>query len=66
MGEAVVVLTPYGRCEENVERSNLLPPLYLETLLDPLAVLVNHGVDDVNERLVAVEQAVSSGENVAF
>ena len=43
-----------------------MPPLYLETLLDPLAVLVNHGVDDVNERLVAVEQAVSSGENVAF
>jgi hypothetical protein len=29
-------------------------------------VLVDHGVNDVNERLVAVEQTVPSGENVAL
>jgi hypothetical protein len=29
-------------------------------------VLVDHGVNDVNERLVAVEQTVPSRENIAL
>jgi hypothetical protein len=58
--ETVVVLSPDGSCEENVERRNLLPPLNLEALLDPFAVLVHHAVDDVDERLIAVEQTVTS------
>ena len=58
--KAIVVLSPDGRCEEDVEGCDLLPPLNLKTLLDPLAVLVDHAVNDVNERLVAVEQTMSS------
>jgi len=58
--KAVVVLSPDGGCEKDVERRDLLPPLDFETLLDPLAVLVHHAVDDVDERLVAVEETVSS------
>ena len=34
--------------------------------LQPLRVLVDHRVDDVNERLVAGEEAVSAGQEVAF
>ena len=36
------------------------------TLLQPLGVLVDHRVNDVDERLVAVEQAVPAAQNVAF
>ena len=34
--------------------------------LQPLGVLVEHRVDDVDERLVAVEQAVAAGQQVAL
>ncbi len=34
--------------------------------LQPLRVLVEHRVDDVDERLVAVEQAMAAGEQVAL
>lgn len=66
MRESVMILSPDSRSKQNVERSNLLSPFDFETLLNPLAVLVDHGVNDVNERLVAVEQTVPSGENVAL
>ena len=64
--ESIVILSPYSGSKQNVERSNLLPPFDFKTLLDPLAVLVDHGVDDVDERLVAVEQTVASREDVAL
>jgi len=34
--------------------------------LQPLRVLVEHRVDDVHEGLVAVEQAMPAGEDVAL
>lgn len=52
--------------QQNVERSNLLSPLDFEALLNPFTVLVDHGVNDVDERLVAVEQTVSSREDVTL
>ena len=66
MCEAVVILSPDCRCEENIERSNLLPPFDFEALLDPLAMLVDHGVDDVDEGLVAVQETMATGKNVAL
>lgn len=66
MREAIVILSPYSGCEEDVERCNLLPPLDFEALLNPFTVLIDHGVNDVNERFVAVEQSVSTGQDVAF
>jgi hypothetical protein len=64
--KTVVILTPDCGCEQNVERSDLLPPFDLEALLDPLAVLIDHGVNDVDEGLIAVEQAMSPRKDVAF
>jgi hypothetical protein len=66
MCEAVVILSPDCRCEEDVERSNLLPPFDFEALLDPLAMLVDHRVDDVDEGLVAVQETMPTGKNVAL
>lgn len=59
-------LTPDCRGEQDVQRRHILSPVDLLALLKPLGMLVHHGVDDMDERLVAVEQAVAAGEKVAF
>ena len=58
VGEAVVVLLPHVRGQEVVEGRDLSPPGESERDLEPLGVLVEHGIDDVDEGLVAVEHAV--------
>ena len=52
MREAIVILTPDGGGQENVERRDCNAPLDLGALLEPFAVLSNHAVDDMDERLV--------------
>ena len=64
--EAVVVLPPDVRGKQVVERRDGAPPGNLVGDLEPLRVLIDHRVDDVDEGLVAAEQAVSSGEQVAL
>jgi hypothetical protein len=59
-------LTPHRAGEQDVQRRHRLTPGHLETLLDPLGVLVDHGVNDVHEGLVAVEEPMATRENVAF
>ena len=66
VGEAVVVLAPDVAGEQVVQRGDRSPPRDAAAGLEPLGVLVEHGVDDVDERLVAVEQAVAAGEQVAL
>ena len=66
MREAVVVLAPDVRAEQVVERRDRPPPRNVARRLQPLGVLVEHRVDDVDERLVAVEEAVAAGEEVAL
>jgi hypothetical protein len=53
MREAVMILTPDGGGQENVERRDCNAPLNLRAFLEPFAVLSNHAVNDVDERLVA-------------
>ena len=64
--EAVVILLPDVGGEQIVERGDLPPPGQLRCDLQPLGVLVEHRIDDVNEGLVAVEQPVPSGEQIAL
>ena len=66
VGEAVVVLTPDVRREQVIQRGDGPPPGDLPGHLQPLGVLVEHRVNDVNERLVGVEQPVTAGQQVAF
>ncbi len=66
MREAVVVLAPDVRREQVVERGDRPSPADPARHLQPLRVLVEHRVDDVDEGLVAVEQPVPAGEQVAL
>ena len=52
--------------EQVVERGDRPAPGDLAGHLQPLGVLVEHRVDDVDEGLVAVEEAVAAGEQVAL
>ena len=66
MGKAVVVLSPDMRREQVVQRRDRLAPRNGPAHLQPFRVLVEHRIDDVNEGLIAREQAVPSGEQVAL
>src|SRR5206468_2134603 len=62
VAKAIVVLPPNMGGEEVVEGRDGTPPRDLPGRLEPLRVLVEHGVDDVDERLVAREKAVAARE----
>ena len=64
--EAVVVLAPDMRGEQDVERGDGAPPGDFVAHLEPFRVLVEHRVDDVDEGLVAGEEAMAAGQQVAF
>ena len=66
MREAVVILLPDVGGEDVVERRDLLTPGELVADLEPLCVLREHGVNYADERLIAVEEAVAAGEQVAL
>ena len=52
VGEAVVILPPDVRGQQDVQRGDRPPPGDVPGHLEPLGVLVEHRVDDVDERLV--------------
>src|SRR6476661_6044103 len=64
MREAVVVLPPHVGGEEVVERGDRPPPGDVARHLQPLRVLVEHRVDDVDERLVTVEETVPARQEI--
>ena len=64
VGEAIVVLPPDVRAEQVVQAGDGATPLELVGDLQPLGVLVDHGVDDVDERLVRRHQPVATRQQV--
>ena len=66
MAEAIVVLPPDVRGEQVVQRGDRLAPRDMPSRLQPLRVLIEHRVYEVNERLIAGEEAVSAGEQIAL
>jgi len=65
--EAIVVLPPDRRGEQDVLGGDRGSPRHVVLGdVEPLGVLVEHGVDDVGEGLVGVEEAVTPGEQVAL
>ncbi len=66
MGEAIVILTPYMGTQQVVEGCDLDAPRQSRRHLQPFRVLVEHGIDDMNEGLVAIEEAVPPGQQVSF
>ena len=66
MAEAVVVLAPDVAGQQVVEAGDGPAPGDVPRHLQPLGVLVEHRIDDVNERFIAVEEAVPAREEVAL
>jgi hypothetical protein len=66
VGEAVVVLAPHVRGQQVVQGRDRPSPRDGARDLQPLRVLVEHRVHDVDEGLVAVEQPVAAGQQVAL
>ena len=66
VAEAVVVLPPHVRGQQVVQRGDRAGATAAVGGPEPLGVLVEHRVDDVDERLVAAEEAVPAGEQVAL
>ena len=66
VAEAVMVLPPDVRGQEIVERGDRAAPGQAARNLQPFGVLVEHRIDDVDEGLVAGEQAVPPGEQISF
>src|SRR6185437_1618127 len=66
VAKAVMILAPDMRCEQIVEGRDRPPPRNAAAALQPFRVLIEHRIHDVNERLVAIEDAVPAGEEIAF
>jgi hypothetical protein len=65
--EAVVILAPDGRRQQDVFRGDRRAPGdVILADVQPLRVLLEHRIDDVGEGLVGVEQPVAAGEQVAL
>ena len=62
----VVVLPPDMRCEQVVQRCDRPAPRNVASDLEPFRVLVEHRVDDVDERLVTVEEPMAAREQIAL
>ena len=66
VGEAVVILTPDGGGNQQVERRHGRAPGQFAADGEPLGVLVEHGINDVNEGFVGREEAMTAAEQIAF
>src|SRR6516165_2328572 len=66
VAETVVVLPPDMARQQVIQRADRAPPGNVIAHLQPLRMLVQHRIDNVNEGLVAGEEAVASGEEIAL
>jgi hypothetical protein len=66
MAEAVVVLAPDVTGQQVIQRANGPPPRNVIADLQPFGMLVEHRIDDVDEGLVAGEEAVAAGQEIPF
>ena len=66
VGKPIVVLAPYVRGEQVIERCHGPAPGDAVSGLQPFGVLVEHRVDDVDKRLIAGEKAMAAGQQVGL
>ncbi len=62
----IVVLPPHQRTEQVIQGSDRPPPGNVTRHLQPLGMLVEHRIHDVDEGLVTGKKAVPAGEQIAF
>src|SRR5512133_309238 len=61
VAESVVILPPDVGRQEIIERADRAPPSYLVAHLQPLRMLIEHRVDDMDKRLVAGKEPMPTG-----
>ena len=66
VAEAIVILAPDMARQQIVQRGDRPPPRNVVGHLQPLGVLVEHRIDDVNESLIARKEAVAAGQEIAL
>ena len=66
MAEAIVILPPHVRCQQVGQRGDGPPPGNLARDLEPLGVLIEHGIHNVNEGLVAGEESIYRASLTVF
>ena len=66
MAEPVVIVSPAGRGQQDVERGDGCPPGQLRALLEPLGVLHRHRGRHHGKGFVAREEPVPPGEDIAL
>src|SRR5258705_10728751 len=64
MSKAIVVLPPDGRGNQQIQGRNRRAPGQAAANLQPLGVLVEHRINDVDERFIGGEEPVTSAEQV--
>src|SRR6185436_21035803 len=66
VAEAVVILSPDMARQQVVQRTDWTPPRNVTAHFQPFGVLVEHRIDDVDESLIAGEESVPTGEQIAL
>ena len=61
-----MILAPDVRGQQVVQGTDRAPPGDVVADFQPLGVLIEHRIDDVDEGLVAGEEAVPPGQQIAF
>jgi hypothetical protein len=61
-----MILSLNGGSEEDIKRYNTSSLFHFKGFLNPLVMLVDYRVDDIDKGLVTVQQSVPPRENVAF
>src|SRR6267143_2079785 len=66
VGESIVILPPNQASDQEVERRYPGSPGKLVALFQPLGVLIEHRVNNMNERLIAVYKAVATTQDISL
>src|SRR3974390_1123172 len=66
MCEAVVILPPNRRGDQQIQGGVFSPPRQMVADGEPLGMLVEHGINDVDKRFVRGEKPMPASEQIAF
>jgi len=66
MRESIVILAPHMRTQQVIQRCDLAAPNQAGRDLQPFGVLIEHRIDDVNERFIAIEETMPSGQEISL
>ncbi len=66
MAEAIMILPPNMGSQQIIQRRDRAPPGNVARDLEPFRVLIEHGIDDVNESLITGKEPVPACKQVTL